>query len=1003
MIRRHRRTAGALPTALAASVVATVAASVAAALAVSVGAAPLLHAQAAATRVIRRNTFTDMNSVRVESVWRGVASAAGSTVRAQIVNSGDAGVVWSGTLGTLNVRGSDAVVKGRIAALKVVRWSPSTPTLYRLVLDATVAGQLVSDTTRIGFRTIASANGRILLNGRALFLRGNAINPPGRNIPDSLSENPRFARDYLRYLKSIGVNIIRLGSISSVWMDAADDVGMLIFQGSYGVPKGGTATRPPTDNGASLTWYRNDVLGSQVNHPSVVIYTLANEVADAEIHYESTGAAAMGRFLQTMYDSLHVWDPTRLIIANAGCGFDRTGEICDLHRYWGWYYNSFLSYYTLRDPNVCWRGRTGQPITLSENTGNYTAGDGRFNLVSNTKQPDSQLNWTGHAPDDEQGPRALAYQAWMAGQAIEITRRLRERNANLAGLSPFTIAFSQWYGITSFADMRPKPVLAQYARSFQPVLLSWELWTQHVYAGDTVTPVAHVVNDADDGRALQGARVHFTLRRPDGVAMFERSLPVANVPYYGASSIPITFVVPSVATPGVYTIAGAIVRGRDTVSRNSITVRVYAKRVVTAPAAPHDAKPDIQADTTARRLFLYDGTGRTRTALNTLGTATTPVSRIVTLDVLRDALIVGSGAWDATLSGQVGTLETFVSRGSRVLLLDQRADQFTSHWLPGGVKLAIGALDHWDMFPDGRPWAQGMSVNPERPTHPVFAEITRDDLFLWSDYTGWREHSPGILAVYPVTHGFSLTRTQELGRVAILANYDHGLTGVALAEFFAGTGSSVLSGFDLVPRIGRDPIADRLLGNLVRYTVSRGAHDTQPLITSKITWGDYASERGLLTGVYSGFLLNTVPTMPDALQAKYPTRIDANGFWVAADAGGWNTRPAIQYVARGRRPFGPYEFTSGGGYKLPDEREPFGEGRVWMRVPAGRSSMVNTLLNPLTEPLDVDVVVNGATTHRRIAVGETASIESAVPAGATTLSLVVRGDRRLFLLSSDVR
>jgi len=52
--------------------------------------------------------------------------------------------------------------------------------------------------------------------------------------------------------------------------------------------------------------------------------------------------------------------------------------------------------------------------------------------VSNTKQPDSQLNWTGHAPDSEQSARALAYQAWMGGQAIEIFRRSREQNPNLA-------------------------------------------------------------------------------------------------------------------------------------------------------------------------------------------------------------------------------------------------------------------------------------------------------------------------------------------------------------------------------------------------------------------------------------------------------------------------------------------------------------------------------------------------------------------------------------------
>ena len=948
-------------------------------------------AQGKPSAPMRTLVFTDTSGARIETTIRGGAASSGGIVRARLLRDGDTNVVWSGTVGTLQATGGDAIVRGRIANLRVQRWSPATPVMYRLIVDAPSGRGTISDTTRIGWRTIASSRGRILLNGRPLFLRGNAINPPGRNIPDSLSESPRFAREYLRYLKSVGVNIVRLGSVSATWLDAADDVGMLVFQGSYGVPQGGTTNRPPANIATSLAWYRDDVLATQVNHPSVVIYTLANEVADAEVHYQSAGATAMGRFLQTMYDSLHVWDPTRLIIANAGYGFGRAGDLCDMHRYWGWYYNSFLSFYMLRDPGVCWRGRTDQPITMSENTGNYTGGDGRFNLVSDTKQPDSQLNWTGHAPDAEQGPRALAYQAWMAGQAIEITRRLRERNPNLAGLSPFSIVFSQWFGITSFADMKPKPVLAQYARSYQPILLSWESWTPQVYAGASLSPVAHVVNDDDGGAALRGATLHVALRDAAGRAVASRTMPWPDVAYYGANSSVVALTIPATASAGSYTLEGALLRGRDTVSRNSTGIRVFAREVARSP------------DSLARRLRLYDPSGRTQRALTSLGIATEAVTRVVTLDPARDAFMVGSEAWDAALTGQIGTIEQFVARGGRMLVLDQRPERFASHWLPGGVRLSIAALDHADVFPGGRPWAQGMSINPERGTHAVFTGLTRDDFFLWSDYTGWRESTPGFPAVYPVTRGFALTRTQDLGRVAVLANYDHGLLGVALAEFFSGTGSTLLSGFDLLPRVGKDPIADRFLRNLVRYVGGGASHDVHPLIASAVTWGDFASERGLLTGVHSGFLLNTVPTMPAGLLARYPIKIDEDGFWTAGDAGGWNTRPAIQYVARGRRPFGPYAFTSGGAYRLPDEHGPDGEGRVWMRIPAGRVAMLNTVQNPSTDSLDVVVSVNGATLRRRLAPGETARIESPIATGATTVSLTVRGNRRLILLESDFR
>src|SRR6185369_7812981 len=201
---------------------------------------------------------------------------------------------------------------------------------------------------------------------------------------------------------------------------------------------------------------------------------------------------------------------------------------------WGWYYNSFLSFYTMRFPSTCWRTPVAQPMTMTENVGNYTGGDGRFNLVSNTKQPDSQLNWTGHAPDSEQSARALAYQAWMGGQAIEIFRRSREQNPNLAGLTPFTILFHNWHGISRFEDMKPKPLGAQYGVSYQPVLLSWELWTPQVYAGSEIKPVVHVVNDDEQGADLKQLSLAWSLKDSAGTERSHGTVRMPDVKYYAA-------------------------------------------------------------------------------------------------------------------------------------------------------------------------------------------------------------------------------------------------------------------------------------------------------------------------------------------------------------------------------------------------------------------------------------------------------------------------------------
>lgn len=85
-------------------------------------------------------------------------------------------------------------------------------------------------------------------------------------------------------------------------------------------------------------------------------------------------------FLTRMYQELKKWDSTRLYICNAGYGLGKSADIYDVHRYWGWYYNSFLTYLNMRDKAMWQNPGKVQPITFTECVGNYTGIDGRFNL-----------------------------------------------------------------------------------------------------------------------------------------------------------------------------------------------------------------------------------------------------------------------------------------------------------------------------------------------------------------------------------------------------------------------------------------------------------------------------------------------------------------------------------------------------------------------------------------------------------------------------------------------
>ena len=146
-------------------------------------------------------------------------------------------------------------------------------------------------------------------------------------------------------------------------------------------------------------------------------------------------------------------------------------------------------------------------------------------------------------------------------------------------------------------------------------------------------------------------------------------------------------------------------------------------------------------------------------------------------------------------------------------------------------------------------------------------------------------------------------------------------------------------------------MADLLLRNIVNYLTSGQSEDACMLVEQPIWWGDYTSERGIVTGANNGLVLNTFPIVPTDQKEKWPLKVDVRGYNYVGSYGGWNTRPGIQYVANGRRPFAPYNFSLGGNDLVTKEDEMHGSGYFAARVPADRTTMITLLANPSEESL----------------------------------------------------
>ncbi len=476
----------------------------------------------------------------------------------------------------------------------------------------TVSAGGATQTVRFGFRKFESKNGNFYLNGKPIFLRGLAIGPPGRGVPPETAFTRQFAHDYVAYLKKQNVNLIRVNEDSQDWFDVCDELGMMCDQGFYSSPPSGLSKeeegkaaaagakddendpetvaalagpnaaaaryeagkRVPRDFEKSHTEYLKR-FETYVRHPSIVIYILSNEMPFAGKRGDEVHA-----FLDKMFDDLSAWDHTRLYIGNAGYGQGHEGDVNDIHRYWGWYYNSFLTYFNIRDEKLFGDYKKNQPLTCSECVGNFTGPNGAYNVIER-KQIAAQLCWTGYSPNQVED--AQAYQGFMNKQAIETFRRLREQNSRVSGLMPFTIAFHNWLGVKSFDEMVPTAAAKQFGISYSPVLLSFEAWQPQVYAGSKTTFHVHLVNDADDFSDLSEPIVSWEFRGKEKIPSVVGEIRCPTIPYYHAWSITQEVTLPSNMQTGEYTLVGVVTSKGKTVAKNEISLFIAGPDYKTPP------------------------------------------------------------------------------------------------------------------------------------------------------------------------------------------------------------------------------------------------------------------------------------------------------------------------------------------------------------------------------------------------------------------------------------
>ncbi|WP_314326590.1 beta-glucuronidase [Paenarthrobacter ilicis] len=276
-----------------------------------------------------------------------------------------------------------AGAEGSVAIHDVVLWQPGKGYLYSMVAEVHNGGKLVDSYTQsFGVRTVEVRGNQFLINGEPFYFTGFGMHED--HVTIGKGHSPAHMVGDFQLLGWTGANSFRTAHYpyAEEVMDYADRHGIVVidetaavglnalFAGFFG--EGGKKTYAEDfvneDTAASHRQAITELIARDKNHPSVVLWSIANEPAAAE-----EGAREYFEPLAALTRKL---DPTRPVgFVNEISGTPETDRIADLfdvlmlNRYYGWYVHTgdlALAERALEAELGAWEEKYGRPIIVTE-------------------------------------------------------------------------------------------------------------------------------------------------------------------------------------------------------------------------------------------------------------------------------------------------------------------------------------------------------------------------------------------------------------------------------------------------------------------------------------------------------------------------------------------------------------------------------------------------------------------------------------------------------------
>lgn len=281
--------------------------------------------------------------------------------------------------------------QGQLIVADASLWQPGAAYLYEFEVQLRDGERLVDDyRLQVGIRTVEVRGTEFLINNKPFYFTGfgKHEDTPIRGK----GHDPAYLVHDFELMKWMGANSFRTSHYpyAEEVLDYADRHGIVVIDETaavglnlgLGVGLGGRRTDPSfsetfanDQTRAAHAQHLRDLIARDKNHPSVVMWSIANEPASHE-----EGSRPYFEPLTTLARELDHTRPITFSQSGYSCEGDKIVDLFDvisLNRYWGWYIltgDLKTGEKILENELRGWAAKYGKPIIMSEYGADTVAG-----------------------------------------------------------------------------------------------------------------------------------------------------------------------------------------------------------------------------------------------------------------------------------------------------------------------------------------------------------------------------------------------------------------------------------------------------------------------------------------------------------------------------------------------------------------------------------------------------------------------------------------------------